>query len=124
MYARIIVGSFPAQAVDAHQAIIVDLFYRRTRPTVTEEHSPCDVLLFLSRNRDRKVNTNLLIQAKTAASAAIVVDGPFSPLEAYMTLPVSEYSLLDSSIIRRISETTFRFQVIQDYTGCRLISRR
>lgn len=64
----------------------------------------------------------MLLQAKTTASAAIVVDGPFSPLEAYMTLPVSEYSLLDSSIIRRISETTFRFQVIQDYAGCRRVS--
>lgn len=50
------------------------------------------------------------------------MDGPFSPLEAYMTLPVSEYSLLDSSIIRRISETTFRFQVIQDYAVCRRVS--
>lgn len=41
-----------------------------------------------------------------------MVDGPFDKLEAYMTLPVSEYSLLDSSIIRRVSETSFRFQVL------------
>lgn len=40
-----------------------------------------------------------------------MVDGPFDKLQAYMTLPVSEYSLLDSSIIRRVSETSFRLQV-------------
>lgn len=59
----------------------------------------------------RESSTNRLLRAKTESSAAIVVDGPFSKLQAYMTLPVSEYSLLDSSIIRRVSETSFRFQV-------------
>lgn len=56
-------------------------------------------------------SANRLLRANTGASAAVVVDGPFSDLQAYMTLPVSEYSLLDSSIIRRVSETSFRFQV-------------
>lgn len=62
-------------------------------------------------NKCRKSSTNRLLRAKTEASAAVVVDGPFDKLQSYMTLPVSEYSLLDSSIIRRVSETSFRFQV-------------
>lgn len=60
-------------------------------------------------NRER--SENRLLRASTEASAAVVVDGPFSKLQAYMTLPVSEYSLLDSSVIRRVSETAFRLQV-------------
>lgn len=65
----------------------------------------------LSCNVRNSNTTNRLLRARTSASAAVVVDGPFSALESYMTLPVSEYSLLDSSIIRRVSETAFRFQV-------------
>ena len=61
--------------------------------------------------KSRKSSTNRLLRAKSEASAAVIVDGPFDELQAYMTLPVSEYSLLDSSIIRRVSETSFRFQV-------------
>lgn len=67
----------------------------------------------------RKSNTNRLLRAKSAASAAVVVDGPFPKLEAYLTLPVSEYSLLDSGIIKRISETAFRFQVCHQL-GCEM----
>ncbi|CAN0279037.1 unnamed protein product, partial [Ectocarpus sp. 12 AP-2014] len=63
-------------------------------------------------------SANRLLRANTGASAAVVVDGPFSDLQAYMTLPVSEYSLLDSSIIRRVSETSFRFQIpLKDFVG-------
>eukprot|EP00903_Cladosiphon_okamuranus_P018566 g17089.t1 len=66
----------------------------------------------------RKSSTNRQLRAKTEASAAIVVDGPFDKLQAYMTLPVSEYSLLDSSIIRRVSERSFRFQIpLKDFVG-------
>eukprot|EP00752_Nemacystus_decipiens_P004707 g4293.t1 len=66
----------------------------------------------------RKSSANRLLRAKTEASAAVVVDGPFDKLQAYMTLPVSEYSLLDSSIIRRVSETSFRFQIpLRDFVG-------
>lgn len=60
---------------------------------------------------NRKRSENRLLRASTEASAAVVVDGPFNKLQAYMTLSVSEYSLLDSSVIRRVSETAFRFQV-------------
>ncbi|CAM9315057.1 unnamed protein product, partial [Ectocarpus sp. 13 AM-2016] len=63
-------------------------------------------------------SANRLLRANTEASAAVVVDGPFSDLQAYMTLPVSEYSLLDSSIIRRVSDTSFRFQIpLKDFVG-------
>lgn len=59
----------------------------------------------------KKNSTNRLLRVKSKASAAVVVDGPFSKLQQYMTLPVSEYSLLDSSLIRRVTDTSFRFQV-------------
>lgn len=72
---------------------------------------------FLSASRwsadlsSRKSSKNRLLRAKTASSAAVVVDGPLKKVEEYMTLPVKEYSLLDSSIIQRVSDTAFRFQV-------------
>ncbi|CAB1114931.1 unnamed protein product [Ectocarpus sp. CCAP 1310/34] len=83
-----------------------------------EERWCSRLLLGKSSSSSSSSSANRLLRAKTGASAAVVVDGPFSDLQAYMTLPVSEYSLLDSSIIRRVSDTSFRFQIpLKDFVG-------
>ncbi|CAM9171223.1 unnamed protein product [Chrysoparadoxa australica] len=56
------------------------------------------------------VNAFRRVPTSCSASAAAVVDS-FKSLQEYMTLPISSYSLLDSSVISRVEEGVFRFQL-------------